>query len=750
MEIIKLNLIPSGVNPTCHCSQYDNGRVIRIELFDGLTPYTLQSGDVVTLNVRKPDNHIVTTTVETTQGNKYVDIVTTEQICAVVGYNLCDLNITNGETVIGTLNFVMAIERDVIADGDPSQSVIENLDTLVAQAVSEQYDSNNVLFDTTPTANHNKPYTVTSDGINQAINQIEQSIEQLSDNLEDDIAIQAARIDNIIALPDGSTTADAELTDIRIGANGITYASAGDAVRAQFSDIKGNQINGNLIEIQSENLIGSFTDDKYATGKTSTENYNTLSYATADITGYTTLILTCYVDPSNALYPFVLYGDSVPTLTGNYSDYEALGNKTYKVNIPEGYTGIHINVLISDQPSALVKGVTTTYKSLEWLKINTDNIGDNFKVNPLQIDRDNFSQEVEISDLTTQSGYYIHRTGQTPLAETSLQHYIVPVDNVNAVLCHLVNQEISTSLYNTFFCTVDENGICTNLPTVVQDTSNYTCYVTVPKNAKYMYLTYNANAGSWVKGILTQFDINWLKAKPINFPKNSVPYEAIIQPETINYKYGDSLLKPFDFSGKKITAFGDSITYGVGSPNLIYVGSNGYMPLFASRAGATLSNQAVSGSCITDASGVTNSIYDKITEYTDPTDFIIISGGVNDYYTGKTLGDFGDTEPTTFYGALDAICTYLTTNYSNATIIFITPVNITKASVNAIEPLNAYRNAIYEVATKYKFNVVDGASLGLPDTKGGWGNTMIDDADGVHPTELGHYQYFKGLCNKLL
>jgi hypothetical protein len=139
MEIIKLNLIPSGVNPTCHCSQYDEGRVIRIELFDGLTPYTLQSGDTVTLNVRKPDNTIVTTTVETTQGNNYVEIVTTEQICACVGYNLCDLTITNGSKVIGTLNFIMAIERDVLADGIESQSVIEDLDERVAEAVGDNY-----------------------------------------------------------------------------------------------------------------------------------------------------------------------------------------------------------------------------------------------------------------------------------------------------------------------------------------------------------------------------------------------------------------------------------------------------------------------------------------------------------------------------------------------------------------------------------------------------------------------------------
>ena len=178
MEQINLDLIPGRISPICHASQYDVGRVIRINIIDGYSqPYTLDGTEAISVNVRKTDGNVVVESLEVVTGRSYVDVVTTEQMTCCYGSNVCDLTIEKSNVLIGTLNFILEVEQDPLDGGVESTTVIHNLTAQiraineeilpgqVAEQLATMYDGSDVLFDDTPTENHGVPYTVTSEGI---------------------------------------------------------------------------------------------------------------------------------------------------------------------------------------------------------------------------------------------------------------------------------------------------------------------------------------------------------------------------------------------------------------------------------------------------------------------------------------------------------------------------------------------------------------------------------------------------------
>ena len=78
--------------------------------------------------------------------------------------------------------------------------------------------------------------SMATDGSLRAI--MEPYINDLAGNvssLSSEVDLLSSRMDAFSSLTEGSTTGDAELIDARIGGNGVTYPSAGDAIRAQYN-----------------------------------------------------------------------------------------------------------------------------------------------------------------------------------------------------------------------------------------------------------------------------------------------------------------------------------------------------------------------------------------------------------------------------------------------------------------------------------------------------------------------------------
>ena len=119
----------------------------------------------------------------------------------------------------------------------------------------------------------------TANDLKEQSNTLSGSISELDSNL----AVERARIDNLVASATAPVDADAnylEVADIRVGADGITYGSAGTAVRGQVSGIYNLLSNYNYAPMEKDSPIFTNISDQYVNGYhgvTSLDGY-TISY----------------------------------------------------------------------------------------------------------------------------------------------------------------------------------------------------------------------------------------------------------------------------------------------------------------------------------------------------------------------------------------------------------------------------------------------------------------------------------------
>ena len=89
-----------------------------------------------------------------------------------------------------------------------------------------------------------------------AVNGVSTQLTTRMSAIETEQAVQDARMDTFTSLPEGSTSGNAELADIRVGADGTTYDTAGNAVRGQIGELKSDLDN----IVDKKNLFSTKVD----------------------------------------------------------------------------------------------------------------------------------------------------------------------------------------------------------------------------------------------------------------------------------------------------------------------------------------------------------------------------------------------------------------------------------------------------------------------------------------------------------
>lgn len=198
-----------------------------------------------------------------------------------------------------------------------------------------------------------------------------------------------------------------------------------------------------------------------------------------------------------------------------------------------------------------------------------------------------------------------------------------------------------------------------------------------------------------------------------------------------------SLPSVVDFTEKTYIAFGDSITFGADYSRNYAQMNDPYPKLVASILDMKSYKNAGVSSATLAAHATRPNITSNILSLTDNYDIISVLGGVNDYDNDLPLGKLGDTTYETIYGSLEMIANYLTTNFSDSYIFFMTPLKCNwwhygHWSSNNSQGYNLENVviAVKQVANKYSIPVLDLFSDGQFELE-----MYNASSDGLHPSQ---------------
>ena len=265
--------------------------------------------------------------------------------------------------------------------------------------------------------------------------------------------------------------------------------------------------------------------------------------------------------------------------------------------------------------------------------------------------------------------------------------------------------------------------------------------------AEYMLYEYNGRFVALHKGETVGVHDNKESALKVLFddPYTSKNEAGFV---TLQATTGGWYLCDENFTKLTYVAFGDSITYGIDgnyrSGDANYRMAKPYPTLVGDTLGiGTVNNQGVSGASFCPHPQRAN-MTQKILGFTGEADIISLLLGVNDFTSKHALGKPGDRDNSTIYGSLYLISEYLTTNYPNAFIFYMTPFQY-KNPNNGTYKLEDVATAVKTVAAQYDIPVLDMYNLGKYENE-----MLVSPNDGVHPSQQHHITYTAPLISEFL
>lgn len=222
------------------------------------------------------------------------------------------------------------------------------------------------------------------------------------------------------------------------------------------------------------------------------------------------------------------------------------------------------------------------------------------------------------------------------------------------------------------------------------------------------------------------------------------------------------------YAGKKIAFIGDSITQGVGASS----NAERYTTVLANLLGMTEVNLGQSGTVLCTGGHRGCNIGKLSVGNLTGCNVVTIMMGINDWDQAKSdyykLGEFGSTDTSTIYGAVDCWCKKIieiknTSGFENTKFFFITPIitswnnsvggnnwDQNKTNIHGFT-LRELCQAIINVCDVYEIPVLD-----MNKYSGIYYNSAEDNTvgtyfgDGIHPNSAGHAQIAQALKDYFL